>query len=176
MTEYHILDRRTQHKAAELTANSDLILLAGGNVPTQNRFFGEIGLKALLSGFEGVIMGISAGSMNSASTVYAQPEFEGEAADPLYERFLPGLGLTETMLLPHYQDCKDDVLDGKRVFEDIAYPDSMGRQFIAAPDGSYLLIKDGREELRGEYYMIKDGEISGTLYGGRGGYSRLSTL
>ena len=113
-------------------------------------------------------MGISAGSMNLASTVYAQPELEGEAADPLYERFLPGLGLTETMLLPHYQDCKDDVLDGKRVFEDIAYPDSMGRQFIAAPDGSYLLIKDGREELRGEYYMIKDGEISGTLYGGRG--------
>lgn len=168
VTEFNILDRRTQSKAHELVANADLIVLAGGHVPTQNRFFAEIGLKELLSGFDGVLMGISAGSMNSAETVYAQPECEGEAVDPGYERFFPGLGLTKTMLLPHYQDCKDDVLDGLRVFEDIAYPDSMGREFIAVPDGSYLLIENGSEELRGEYYLIKDGVISDALYGGKG--------
>jgi dipeptidase E len=72
---------------------------------------------------------------------------------------LPGLNLTKTRLLPHYQEVKDDVLDGMRLFEDITLPDSMGKTFYAIPDGSYLLIQDGREELRGEAYEIKDGSI-----------------
>ena len=29
----------------------------------------------------------------------------------------------------------------------------------ALPDGSYLLLKDGREELHGEAWLISDGEI-----------------
>ena len=95
--------------------------------------------------------------MNGAELVYAQPEEEGEAIDPAYLRFLPGLGLTKVMLLPHYQEVKDDVLDGLRLFEEITYPDSMGRCFYAIPDGSYLFIENGREELRGEAYRIRDG-------------------
>ena len=158
--DFGILDGRTEERAAELVRSADLIVLTGGHVPTQNRFFQRIGLRGLLKDFPGVIVGISAGSMNSAELVYAQPEEEGEAIDPAYERFLPGLGLTKTMLLPHYQEVKDDVLDGLRLFEDITYPDSMGRTFYAIPDGSYLYIENGREELRGEAYAIRDGGIT----------------
>ena len=157
---YQILDGRNEAQAGKLIGQSDLIVLAGGHVPTQNRFFRKIGLKALLKEYTGVIIGISAGTMNCAETVYAQPEMEGEAADPAYRRFLPGLGLTKTMILPHYQMIKDDVLDGLRVFEDIAYPDSMGRTFWAIPDGSFLLIRDGREELRGEACRIQNGVMT----------------
>lgn len=156
---FKTLDGRNENRAAELVRSSNLIILAGGHVPTQNRFFRKIGLRELLRGFSGVIIGMSAGSMNSAETVYAQPEEEGEAIDPAYERFLPGLGLTKTVLLPHYQRIKDDVLDGLRVFEDIACPDSMGKTFYAIPDGSYLLLAPGREELRGEAFEIRDGSI-----------------
>lgn len=154
---YGILDGRNASRAAGLIREADFIILAGGHVPTQNRFFAAINLKELLRGFDGVLMGISAGTMNSAETVYAQPEREGEALDPGYRRFLPGLGLTKTMVLPHYQLVKNDVLDGQRLFEDITYPDSMGRVFYALPDGSYLLIRDGKEELRGESHRIGDG-------------------
>lgn len=154
-----ILDGRNKQCAKELVENSDFIILAGGHVPTQNKFFESIDLRGLLKDFDGVLMGISAGSMNSAETVYAQPELDGEAIDPEYKRFLTGLGLTEAMILPHYQDIKNDVLDGIRVFEDIAYPDSMGREFYAIPDGSYIFIKDGRQELRGEAWLIKDGKL-----------------
>ena len=42
--------------------------------------------------------------MNSADIVYSQPEEEGEAVDPAYQRFLTGLNLTKTNLLPHYQE------------------------------------------------------------------------
>ena len=137
---FRVLDGRNADQAEALVRDADLLILGGGHVPTQNRFFQKIGLRKLMNYYDGVVVGISAGSMNSAELVYAQPEEEGEAVDPAYRRFLPGLGLTKTMLLPHYQEVKDDVLDGLRLFEDITYPDSIGRCFYAIPDGSYLFI------------------------------------
>ena len=153
------LDSRNEEQASALVRESNLLLLAGGHVPTQNRFFHRIGLRELLKDYHGIIIGVSAGSMNSAETVYAQPEEEGEAIDPTYQRFLTGLNLTKTNLLPHYQANKDDILDGLRIYEDIACPDSMGKTFYAIPDGSYLFIDDCKEELRGEAYMVRDGFI-----------------
>ena len=155
-----MLDDRNRRNAAALVLSSNFLILSGGHVPTQNRFFREIGLRELLSGFDGLVMGISAGSMNSADLVYAQPELDGEATDPQYQRFLPGLGLTKTMLLPHYQMVREDMLDGLRVFEDITYPDSIGRRFYALVDGSYLLVRDGTETLCGEAYRIADGKCA----------------
>lgn len=154
------LDGRNAAQAAELVGGSNFLILAGGHVPTQNRFFAEIGLKALLQTFEGVLVGISAGSMNCAETVYSQPELPGEALDPAYRRFFPGLGLTARNILPHYQEIKDEVLDGLRVMEDLAYPDSVGRQFDVFVDGTYLLIENGKEEVFGEAFLLADGELS----------------
>ncbi len=154
---FHVLDGQTAAEAPALVAEADFIVLAGGHVPTQNRFFNAIGLKELLRGWEGVLIGISAGTMNAAETVYAQPELPGEATDPDYERFLPGLGLTRVNVLPHYQLVKDEVLDGLRVFEDVTYPDSFGRCFYALPDGSFLYLRDGKTELRGEAWRIAEG-------------------
>ncbi|MBP1581077.1 MAG: Type 1 glutamine amidotransferase-like domain-containing protein [Oscillospiraceae bacterium] len=157
---YDILDRRNQEQRKELIQEADFLVLAGGHVPTQNEFFKEIGLRTLLKEFKGVVLGISAGSMNSADLVYVHPELPGETRFTETERFREGLGLTKTMILPHYQMIKNDVLDGLRLFEDVAYRDSMGRQFLCLVDGSYLYIQDGIEELRGEAYQIKDGMLS----------------
>ena len=154
---YLTLDSRNEEHAAELIRSSNLILLAGGHVPTQNRFFQRIGLREWMKGYDGVVVGISAGSMNAADLVYAQPEEAGEAVDPTFQRFLPGLGLTKVNLLPHYDRVKDDVLDGLRLFEDITCADSRGRTFYAIPDGSYLFVDGSRAELRGECYRIRDG-------------------
>ena len=107
-----------------------------------------------------MLLGISAGTMNCAELVYAQPEEAGEAVDPGYRRFLPGLGLTKRMILPHYQEIKDELLDGLRVMEEIAYPDSVGRQFLLFPDGTYLYLENGNEEIRGEAFFLADGKLS----------------
>lgn len=157
---FSVLDGRNEREAAKLVKGANFIVLAGGHVPTQNRFFAKIGLKRLLRDFDGVLIGISAGSMNCAQTVYAQPEEEGEALDPDYRRFLPGLGLTQTMILPHYQEIKDELLDGLRVMEEIAYPDSLGRSFWCLPDGSYLLAENGTETVFGEAYRLSDGVLT----------------
>ena len=158
-SEYILLDRRSEAQAKELLAKADFAVLAGGHVPTQNDFFQDINLRELMKDFHGVVMGISAGTMNSADVVYVHPEREGETKFTDEERYRKGLNLTKTMVLPHYQMIKNDVLDGLRLFEDVAYADSMGKEFYCLVDGSYLYGKNGNEELRGEAYLIKDGEL-----------------
>ena len=152
-----VLDRRNVERADELVAASDVILLAGGHVPTENAFFKAIGLRGLLVGYKGVIMGVSAGSMNAADTVYVQPEEAGEAVDPHFVRWTQGLGLTDKNILPHYNMVKDNILDGLRLFEDVTYPDSAGHPLYVLPDGSYILEADGASTLYGEAYLLHNG-------------------
>ena len=152
------LDRRNQEDAQMLIWKSDLIILSGGHVPTQNAFFQEIGLKELLQNYQGVILGISAGTMNAAERVYVQPEEAGESV-PEFERFLPGLGITSVNVLPHYQQVKDYLLDGRRLYEDITFADSMGECFFVFVDGTYLLIEDDQTLLYGQAYCLQDGEM-----------------
>ena len=151
-------DERSLNAVNDLTAFS-VIVLTGGHVPTQNRFFKTVRLKERLSNYDGIVVAWSAGSMNCADSVYAGPELEGEAVDPRYERWISGLGITNINIFPHYQALKDDYLDGLRLIEDITFADSMGHEFIALNDGSYILIDGEHETLYGEAYMIKDGKI-----------------
>ena len=152
-----VLDSRNAECAAGLIAHSDVILLAGGHVPTENAFFRQIGLRSLLAGYKGVIMGVSAGSMNAADTVYVQPEEAGEAIDPHFIRWTQGLGLTDKNILPHYNMVRDNTLDGMRLFEDVTYPDSMGHPLYVLPDGSYILETEGASTLWGEAYLLHNG-------------------
>ena len=150
------LDRRNQQDAQLLIWKSDLIILSGGHVPTQNAFFHDIRLKELLANYQGVVLGISAGTMNAAQRVYVQPEEPGESV-PEFPRFAEGLGITTVNVLPHYQMVKDNYLDGRRLYEDITFADSWGECFYVFPDGTYLLIEDGQTILYGEAYRLSDG-------------------
>lgn len=136
----------------------DVLVLAGGHVPTQNKFMKQLHLRERLQGYNGIIVAWSAGSMNCADIVYAGPELEGEASDPLYKRWISGLGLTDINIFPHFQSLKDDHLDGMRLIEDITFADSIGHELIALNDGSYIMIDEGKTTLYGEAYMIKDGQ------------------
>ncbi len=155
-----MLDRRNAAKAPELVRWADWIILCGGHVPTQNRFIHEIGLKELMKSFDGVVMGCSAGSMNCADYVYSHPELPGEARDPQYKRWLRGLGLTDINLVPHFEQVRYALVDGLRLFEDVAFPDSWGHRFYTFRDGGYVIQKKGRPaELRGEAYEITRGAM-----------------
>lgn len=156
---FDLLDRRTPDISSETLLSYQVIFLGGGHVPTQNAYFHQLQLREKLVNYSGILIGISAGTMNCADEVYSQPEEPGEASDPGYQRFLTGLGLTKTQILPHYQMVKDFRLDGQRLFEDITYGDSYGRHFLALPDGSYLLSIDGQETVYGEAYVVADGGI-----------------
>jgi hypothetical protein len=145
--------------APDLVRGADWIVLCGGHVPTQNRFLHEIRLKELLEGFDGLVMGCSAGSMNCAGRVFSHPELPGEAVDPKYPRWLEGLGLTTRQLVPHYHQVRNVVLDGLRLFEDVIFPESWRHRFYTFPDGGYILQKDGRETLYGTAWEISNGQM-----------------
>ena len=158
---FDLIDRRYSDFTKDELQQYDVILLGGGHVPTQNQFFKDIQLREKIKDFDGIIIGISAGSMNSATLVYAQPELEGEVIDPTYQRFIPGLGLTEKMILPHYSSWKNEVVDGLRLLEDVTYPDSQGYTFYLMEDDSYVLgdTEEKIEEVVGEHYVLRDGVI-----------------
>ena len=154
-----MLDRRNCKKAPQLVRRADWVVLCGGHVPTQNKFLWEIGLKELLQGFKGLVMGCSAGSMNCADVVYSHPELGGEAVDPSYSRWLRGLGLTRLQIIPHYYQVRNYIIDGRRLFEDVIFQDSQHRSFYTFPDGGYIICKDGRETLHGTAWEISNGRM-----------------
>lgn len=152
-----LLDRRNITMASALIEQADLVVLGGGHVPTQRRFFEEMVLRDILHTYEGVLLTISAGSMNCADEVYSIPELPGEVRDPKYERFFHGMGLTSIQILPHYYEWKDFVLDGMKVYNEVAAKDSMGKRFYVFPDGTYLYSMFGYEEIRGEAFLMENG-------------------
>ncbi len=159
VTEMTLLDGRNEGELQRLLHESELVILSGGHVPTQNAFFGRIGLKEAMEDYPGVVVGISAGSMNAAGLVYAQPELEGEALDPAFPRWISGLGLSTVTLVPHWQEIREMSLDGLRILEDISLKDSRVHPFYAIPDGSFFLVEDGKTTLFGEGWLLENGTI-----------------
>lgn len=167
-SEFLLWDGRDEIMSKEELETYDVIFLGGGHVPTQNQFFQKIGLRKKIRDFKGIVIGISAGTMNSADIVYAQPELPGESADPDYQRYLKGLALTKTQILPHYQMVKDFELDGRRLYEDITCKDSYGNRFLVLPDGSYLMIdENGIESVWGEAWIFSDGVMERACTNGK---------
>ena len=97
--------------------------------------------------------------MNCADVVYAGPELDGEAIDPLYKRWITGLGLTNINVFPHFDSLRNERLDGMRLIEDITFADSRGHEIIALNEESYILQEDGYATLYGEAYRILDGKL-----------------
>ena len=152
-------DDRTE-SLVDSIGEMDVVILTGGHVPTQNAFFKKIGLKEKLGSFDGILMALSAGSMNCAETVYAGPELEGEAIDPNYQRWIPGLGLTDVNIYPHFQYLREETLDGLRLTEDITMPDSRVHDILALNDGSYIEIDEtGETTVHGEAYLFRNGGL-----------------
>ena len=156
---YYVLNNETRDSAKKLVKDADFIFLCGGHLPTQNKFFKEINLKALLQNTTAIVVGGSAGSMNCAETVYCPPEIEGESLDKNFKRFFSGLGLTKINILPHFDTFQDFVLDDKDFIKDIILPDTTKVKVIALNDGSYILCQNGTEQIYGESYILENGKI-----------------
>lgn len=154
---YLFVNGQNSVKLRDLVQQTDVIFLSGGHLPTQNQFFQKIGLREILKEFQGIIVAQSAGSMNCADTVYVCPELPGESIDPNFARFRPGLGLTKINIIPHYNDNREMILDGKRFYEDIIYPDTFMIPIYVVPDDSYIYIHNTTVNFMGEVYLYHNG-------------------
>jgi len=147
---------------------ADVLFLSGGHAPTENAFMKECGLNVFLHDseiFDGIFIGLSAGSMNAADEVYLIPELPGESIDPEFVRFTDGLGFTNINLVPHIEYESTLTLDGKKLIDEIVAKDSDGREIYLIPDGSYFMIRNGITEFFGEGMIMKNG-ITRPLHSG----------
>jgi len=144
-----------------LLEHTDAVFLAGGHLPTQNSFFMDIHLDRLQKNYKGVIVAQSAGSMNCASNVYVCPEMPGEAIDPMFRRYRPGLGLAKLNIIPHVNTNRHAILDGMKLYEEVIAPDTFQTPLYLLADGAFFYLEDAQPpEAHGEIYLFKDGKIT----------------
>ena len=156
---YFVLDNRNKDRAREVVKGASVLFLAGGHVPTQNKFFEDIKLKSLLKDFDGVIIGQSAGSMNLAKKVYNYPEDVDELDDPKY---LKGLGLTNLTIVPHFNEVTGNEQVDERInlMQDYLLPDSKKTPLVCIKNGTHIRIENGKVELCGETWLIENGVLT----------------
>ncbi len=145
--------------ASEMVDWADVIYFAGGHAPTQLAFMKLVKLKEALLNYNGIVIGLSAGSVNSAFYVYHMPELDGEAKDPNFVRFTDGLDLTNVQIIPHWESIINKTVDGLDFIEDIVVPDSIGCRFYMISDGSYFKVKNGKTTFKGKGEIIEDGIV-----------------
>lgn len=163
---YEVIDRRTAGLTTQIIRKANFVILCGGHVPTENQFFHEINLRNLLKDYNGVIMGISAGSMNCADIVYSPPELKGEALDPDYRQYLKGLGLTDVNIMPHFQNMRNERIDGYHLVRDLMAPHSFEKPIYCLSDGAYFHITSTETILCGEAYRLSRGVIRKVCHDG----------
>jgi len=74
ISQMYICDNRNE-KLVDNISIYDVLILSGGHVPTQNKFLEKIRLKEHVKDFEGILIGISAGTMGSTDQArYYQPK------------------------------------------------------------------------------------------------------
>lgn len=153
--EYVVLDNRNKKNVKEVLKNADLIFLCGGNTLIQNTFFNNIELSRYLKSIDSTIVGISAGSINSAKDVFNSPECE---EDLIHSPYLSGLDLTNINIEPHFklEDLDDD---NKKLQREAILKESYNRTIYALPDSSYILEKNDFTKIFGKCYKVQNGNM-----------------
>lgn len=144
-----LIDSRNWLFAKGLINNSDLIILLGGDPLEQMEFFNNIELKDKIKKYKGVLMGISAGTINMAENAYCSKDEKIENT-----QFYKGLGVTNINVEPHF-----NIEDISRINE-ILLVDSNKKSFVALPDESFILVKKEETILYGEGYYFNEGNYN----------------
>ena len=147
-----ILDGRNIENPELVLENANLIFLSGGNTLIQNKFFNKINLKKYLKNTNSVIVGISAGSINSAKNVFNSPEEEQDLKNSPY---MQGLELTNINVEPHF-----DINNASKIQMDSILFESNKRTIYGLTDGAYIIKINNKYKIYGESYKIHNGIIT----------------
>lgn len=154
----YIIDHRTMGNIPKIINSSDMVFLAGGNVPIQNKYFNEINLKSILNKYNGVLIGQSAGSMNCSKIVYTQPEEDEEFEDKNYKRKLTGLGLVDFTIMPHINSANKIDEKGHPSAMQMCLEDSYQMPHYGICDYGFIEIHGDSAIAYGKTFVIKNGE------------------
>lgn len=154
---YYVVDYRFNQNIEDVVNNCDIVFLCGGHVSTQNKFFMDIKLNEILKTYKGVVIGQSAGSMNSATIVYDQPVTVEEFYDKNFKKQYNGLGLTNISIMPHINFAKEESLEGVTTYQ-MCLEDSKHIYHYGLVDYAYIKCKNNTAVAYGKTTLFKDGK------------------
>lgn len=145
---YLINNRVDKDLAKDYILKSNIIFLMGGDTKKQIDSVKEYDLFEILKSKEGIILGVSAGSMNQSSRVVYKNDYNNYVIED-YE----GLGYIDINIYPHLDFNNIDYL--KEVFEVSNYTKT-----VALPNDSFIRIENNNIDFVGEYYTIQNSKIT----------------
>lgn len=143
----NVIDSRIPKEIAQdIVRNADVLWLAGGDTPTQFAYIESYGLIPYIKENKGVIIGMSAGSINMAKTAVCTLTCEHNKLE-IYE----ALGLVEFSIEPHFD--KDNISNELLVLSE-EYP-----LYGVCDDGAIVCTKDNTLYI-GNVFLINNGHIT----------------
>ena len=142
---YVVDGRMTAKEAQNAVVEADVVWLSGGDTPTQFRYFEEYGLDTVIKQHKGVIIGMSAGSINLAETAICTLTCEHHKQE-IYK----GLGCVNISVEPHFtiNEVSNELVELSKKY--IIY---------GLCDDSIIVCSDGKVEFLGEIYILNNGKI-----------------
>lgn len=145
---YLIDNRVAKDLAKDYILKSNIIFLMGGDAKKQIDSVKEYDLFEILKSKQGIILGVSAGSMNQSSRVVYKNDYNNYVIED-YE----GLGYIDINIYPHLDFNNIDYL--KEAFEVSNYTKT-----VALPNDSFIRIENNNIDFVGEYYTIQNSKIT----------------
>ena len=142
---YVVDGRMSAEEAQSVVAEADVVWLSGGDTPTQFRYFQTYGLDKVLKGHDGVIIGMSAGSINMAKTSICTLSC-GHYRQEIYS----GLGCVDVSVEPHFV--------GEKVSEELLALSEEYTIYGLCDDG-FIVCSGENVAYYGEVYRLSKGNV-----------------
>ncbi len=137
--------RMTAEDAQKAVKEADVVWLSGGDTPVEFAYLKKYGLDTVLRQHKGVVIGMSAGSINMSQNAICTMSC-GHAKQEIYE----GLGYVDFSVEPHFmrEKLSDELLE-------------LSKEYLiyGLCDDSIIVSKDGQISFYGEVYRLKSGQI-----------------
>lgn len=144
-----LLDDRISTKTAKETIEkADVVYFLGGDPKSQYKFIESVGCIDVLKEFDGIVFGISAGSMNCAKNVAYFSE-DGTSEVVNYR----GLGISPIYVYPHFLANNEELISQLKEL-------SIDTTIFALPNDSYVKIFNDRTEIVGKCYLFTNKKIT----------------
>lgn len=144
--EARVVDGRMTAEQAQATVKAaDVVWLAGGNTTAEFAYFQKYGLIDVIKNHNGVVIGMSAGSINLADIAICTSD---EYHD--YQQIYQGIGCVQISVEPHFvlSGLSDELLD-------------LSERYIiyGLCDESVIVCEGDDIEFYGEIYKIEKGKV-----------------
>lgn len=137
--------RMLPEEAQKNLENADVIWLSGGDTPVAFSYMKTYGLDKVIKRYNGVIIGMSAGTINMAETAICTLSC-GHKKQEIYD----GLGCVKISVEPHFveKQVTDELLDLSKEYE-----------IYGLCDEGAIVCENNQMTFIGEVYKIKSGQV-----------------